>query len=249
MAAPRSGWRRTRREDYAASAAATHGSSASGASEQRAGKRLDQILGDEAGAEPAGGRAVQPDRGGGRLERPACPAPAGRARSRRAHRREPAVASCGGAFALIAARPSGAAITVSAPLSSTTAPLCRAARGALQLAAGLLAGAVEQAGKLALMRGHHAIGERIAENSASRIVGEDGQRVGVEHRALAGGENRQRLVAGLRSDAGARADQRRVAPRVGEQRAERIDARDGLDDDPGQRRGIDRKRRLRAPRP
>ena len=35
---------------------------------------------------------------------------------------EPAVASQGGAFSLMAARPSGAAITVSGPLSSTTAP-------------------------------------------------------------------------------------------------------------------------------
>ena len=35
---------------------------------------------------------------------------------------EPAVASQGGAFSLIAARPSGAAITVSGPFSSTTAP-------------------------------------------------------------------------------------------------------------------------------
>src|SRR5665213_2686536 len=43
---------------------------------------------------------------------------------------EPAVASSGGAFSLIAARPSGAAITVSAPFSKTTAPLALAARSA-----------------------------------------------------------------------------------------------------------------------
>ena len=36
---------------------------------------------------------------------------------------EPAVASVGGALSAIEARPSGAATTVSAPLSSTTAPL------------------------------------------------------------------------------------------------------------------------------
>src|SRR5207302_6297392 len=44
---------------------------------------------------------------------------------------EPAVASSGGAPSLIAARPSGAAITVSLPFSSTTAPLIAAARQAL----------------------------------------------------------------------------------------------------------------------
>ena len=61
----------------------------------------------------------------------------------------PAVASSGGAFALIATRPSGAAMTVSAPFSRITAPLSRAARRARS---GLLPAGVEQAGKLALMR-------------------------------------------------------------------------------------------------
>ena len=46
----------------------------------------------------------------------------------------PAVASAAGALALIAARPSGAAITLSAPLSSTTAPLLRSLLQSRQIA-------------------------------------------------------------------------------------------------------------------
>ena len=66
---------------------------------------------------------------------------------------EPAVASHGGALSLMAARPSGAAITVSGPLSTTTAPLVSAALSrTLQLRAGNLA---EQALELALVRGQH----------------------------------------------------------------------------------------------
>ena len=59
----------------------------------------------------------------------------------------------------------------------------------------------------------------------SGLSANDGQRIGVEHRALAGGENRQRLVAGFGADAGARPDQRRVAPLVGEQRPEIVEIR------------------------
>ncbi len=44
---------------------------------------------------------------------------------------EPAVASQGGAFSQIAARPSGAAITVSAPFSRTVAPEAFAAARAM----------------------------------------------------------------------------------------------------------------------
>ena len=134
---------------------------------------------------------------------------------------EPAVASCGGAFSLIAARPSGAAITVSAPLSSTTAPLSRAARRARSSLPACSPARVEQAGKLALMRGHHA---RRADRREQRL--RDLRQTTVSASAsstarLPRGEDRQRLVAGLAADAGARADQRRVAPRVGEQLAER----------------------------
>ena len=65
----------------------------------------------------------------------------------------PAVASQGGALSLIAARPSGAAMTVSAPFSSTTAadPGRRRAGGG-QL---VVAHRAEQAGELALMRRQH----------------------------------------------------------------------------------------------
>ncbi len=52
-----------------------------------------------------------------------CLARAGRARCRPSTSPAPAVASVGGALALMIARPSGAAITVSLPLRTTTAPL------------------------------------------------------------------------------------------------------------------------------
>ena len=156
----------------------------------------------------------------------------------------PAVARSGGALALIATRPSGAAITVSAPFSTMTAPLCR---GRAPRPFGLAAAGIEQAGELALVRGHH---HRRADRREQglRITGERGQRIGVEHRPLAGFEDRQGLVAGFAADPGARADQRGIAPPVREQGAKIVEAGDRMDDDPGQRRRIDRERRLRAPR-
>ena len=66
----------------------------------------------------------------------------------------PAVASQGGAVSLIAARPSGAATIVSAPFSSTTAPVrAAAARTAARRSA---PGCAEHARELAGVRGQHA---------------------------------------------------------------------------------------------
>ena len=66
---------------------------------------------------------------------------------------EPAVASQGGAEALIAARPSGAAMMVSAPFSSTHATGAR--RGRTRGGKPIGAGRAECAGELAGMRRHH----------------------------------------------------------------------------------------------
>ncbi len=106
---------------------------------------------------------------------------------------------------------------------------------------GLAAGGIEEAGELALVRGHH---HRRADRREQgvRIAGERGQRIGVEHRPLAGCEDRQGLVAGFAADPGARTDQRGIAPPIREQAAKVVEAGDRVDDDPGQRRGVDRKR-------
>ena len=81
---------------------------------------------------PRAGLAVQPDRGAGGLEGRHALGQQARPTKPASTSPEPAVASQGGAFSVIAARPSGAATTVSAPLSSTTAPDAAAARALLE---------------------------------------------------------------------------------------------------------------------
>ena len=90
----------------------------------------------------------------------------------------PAVASQGGALALIAARPSGAAITVSGPLNTTTAPDLRAAARASSVFA-------SPPGR-----------SRRAERSAEQPMELAG--MGGEHRAPVGGERRKQRVADAR---------------------------------------------------
>ena len=93
-------------------------------------------------------------------------------------------------------------------------------------------------------------GERIAENSASGSSANEVSASASSTARLPARENRQRLVAGLaarhrRPARSARrcAAGRRATPRNASRPGDR------LDDDPGQRRGIDRKRGFRAPRP
>ena len=74
----------------------------------------------------------------------------------------------------------------------------------------LAAARVEQARKFALMRRHHHRRTDRREQGL-RVLGERGQRIGIEHRPLAGCEDRQGLVAGLGANSGARADQRGVS--------------------------------------
>ena len=78
--------------------------------------------------------AARPRRGSRRRRRPprraASPAPGARRRCRSSTSPEPAVARSGVPFSLIAARPSGAAITVSAPFRTTIARVSAAARRA-----------------------------------------------------------------------------------------------------------------------
>ena len=65
---------------------------------------------------------------------------------------EPAVASHGGALSLMAARPSGAAMTVSGPLRMTTAPLAGGRARAFELDPLRI---TEKPRELALVRGEH----------------------------------------------------------------------------------------------
>ena len=84
-------------------------------------------------------------------------------------------------------------------------------------------------------------GERIAENSVAGLLGERGQRIGVEHGALLRLEDRQRFVAGLltrpRRPGPISTALRRLSARSARKSSRPADR---MDDDPGQRRGIDR---------
>ena len=162
---------------------------------------------------------------------------------------EPAVASCGGALSLIAARPSGAAITVSLPFSSTTAPLARAARRARS---SLLSDApAARPNRRANSPSCGVITQSRLDRGEQRprIVGEYGQRIGIEHGPLSRRQRRQRHVARLAANARARSDQHRVAPRIGQQCSKSVDIGNGLHDHRGQRRRRRSETPARAPRP
>ena len=115
---------------------------------------------------------------------------------------EPAVPSQAGALALMAARPSGLAMTVSLPLRMMTAPeRCGGRARLFELAAGHVA---EQALEFALMRGQHHGTAGSALMAAKRVSASSvkaGERVGIEHGGGAGGEDGQHAVAGLVADA------------------------------------------------
>ena len=148
---------------------------------------------------------------------------------------EPAVASQGGALALIARRPSGAAITVSAPLRSTTAPeRALAARARSGFGSGGEVG--EEPGELALVRGQHHRGVAGGDGGKERgrIVRPDRQRVGVEQDRRVGGQRRrgERALGCAGAEAGAERDGGDA--RFGEESGERLGVVDALQHDGGQ---------------
>ena len=170
-------------------------------------------------AEAARRLAVQPAPPPPPPRTPACPAPAAPSTMPARTSPEPAVASSGGAFSLIAARPSGAAITVSAPFSRTTAPLSpRGAAGARRACCRAGWSNRRANSPSCGVITHRACGSPRTESARSPAKTVSASASSTVR--LPRGEDRQRLVAGLGADPGARADQRGVAPRVGEQRRE-----------------------------
>ncbi len=124
----------------------------------------------------------------------------------------PPVASSGGALALIAARPSGAAITVSAPLSSTTAPV-RAAAARARASLSSPSASCRTAGRTRPRAGSARWRRRSRAKSASAPAGENRQRVGIEHRRAPRGERGQQRRAASPRRSGAGPDQDGVAAR------------------------------------
>ena len=190
-------------------------------------------------------RAARPRRR--RPRKPACPAPADRARSRRAHRPSRPSRVRAALRSLIAARPSGAAITVSLPLSSTTAPLARAAcRARSSLPPDGVGSAAEQARELALVRGHDAVRLDRADRrtaprcSSANTVSASASRT-VRFRAASAASTLSR-VSGPMPAPGPISTALRLGSASSSRNA--LDPGGGLHDDPGQRAGIDRKRRL-----
>jgi hypothetical protein len=81
---------------------------------------------------------------------------------------------------LIANRPSGAATTVSGPLSRTTAPLISAAsRAAVSRSAGSMAG--NKPRKFAFMRGQHDLVMQGRKQASAGSPSKAGDRIGIEH--------------------------------------------------------------------
>ena len=104
---------------------------------------------------------------------------------------DPAVASEAGAWTLMTARPSGAATTVSAPLSRTVAPLRRAAdRTRSTLPATAPPGRGNRR-RNSPSCGVSKTGLRIAENRRDRVVGKNGHGVGIQHQGPAGAQRRR----------------------------------------------------------
>ena len=89
-------------------------------------QRLGDVLGDQTRTESRRRLAVQPSRSSGCIEGRHSLGNQPKSQSRQ-HVARPAVASHGGALPLMMAWPSGRAMTVSAPFSSTTAPAWAAA--------------------------------------------------------------------------------------------------------------------------
>ncbi len=148
----------------------------------------------------------------------------------------PAVASSGGALALMTAQPSGAATTVSAPLRSMAAPLVPAAWRALVS----LSPASAKRRRRQQCRAVDGADELIG------AAGEGGENIGIEDDGAACRERRADELAGFSAGAEPGPEKNGIAPLVGKERGEVVDVADGLHDDPSERRGIDRKDFLRC---
>ena len=148
----------------------------------------------------------------------------------------------------MAARPSGAAMTVSGPFRMTTAPdSSRGCTRTIELGAGKIA---EHAAELALVRRQHHralrllldLREQVGDDRLGIVVlidGEGGQCVGVEHTGGVVLEHDLGEEPRRDGDAGCRADQHGVAPLVGQYPGQAARALERLDHDRGQMRGID----------
>ena len=160
---------------------------------------------------------------------------------------EPAVASVGGRSQPIAARPSGAATTVSAPLRTTTAPVSQAAaraRASLSSSGPNPAGAGEQARELALVRRHYDGVAAARDEGRERVglAGKTGQRVGVEHDrpSLARtGQRRRDELPQSRPHTRAGAERNGAPAGVGEKRLEPGEAGKRRDHHGGRMRRVD----------
>ena len=139
---------------------------------------------------------------------------------------EPAVASQAEALSAIAARPSGAATTVSPPFSSTTAPVAAAAaraRASFDGACSRLVQLAEQAAELAFVRRqqHRRLPGFDRGRRARQVAREARQRVGIEHHGGARRERRQHQLAHARPDPAAGPEHGDVAPGIGQEVRER----------------------------
>ena len=163
---------------------------------RRRGMRDGQIVGDEGRAKAPRGLGVEPDAGLAGVERFQPGGKQRRDRARRAHRRcrRSTASRCVGARSRT--RPSGAAMTVSAPLKTTIAPAARAAARARSIL--LPARPAEQRGELAGVRrqdrGRTAARQAHRGDSSSRC-----ERVAVDDQRMIGGERRDRACAAASS--------------------------------------------------
>ena len=175
---------------------------------------------------------------------------------------EPAVASQGGALSLMAARPSGAAITVSGPFRTTTAPLSRPQRAPAR--ASSRRAARRTGAELALVRREHhrrlarldgreqRVAPRLRLGAAheeaeprrlyrrvSRPRRKRGQRVGVQHGGCRGLQNGQDGRRRRGADAGAGPDQDGVVALVREELGQRAVGGHRAHHHGGRVRGVD----------
>ena len=157
---------------------------------------------------------------------------------------DPAVANVGGALALMMARPSGAAITVSEPLRTMTAPLRRAAARVRVSLSPLGSNRRRNSPSCGVSTQGPAIARSSAAGSSlNAVMASASSSVGRPVLSIA--STRVRVSS---PDPGAGSDQKRREPIAGQQAGEVFRRGKGFDHDAGQRRRVDRQRRRRIPR-
>ena len=157
---------------------------------------------------------------------------------------DPAVASVAGAWTLMTARPSGAAITVSGPLSRTVAPLERRRLPHARDLARHRRQVGKQAPELAFVR-RQQDGPADRREQARRISAKAVMASASSTTRPAGRQRRQHGIARALVDAGARTDQEGVAPLVLQQSREGRAVIDFDDQVAGLGHPVDGRRRLR----